>query len=51
MKITIEKGEFSLAVVTCNDGLKIPCINEKEVLREVKAFLSELKFLREARRK
>lgn len=43
MEIKIEAGKFSLAVVTCNDGLKIPCINEKEVLREVKIFLSELK--------
>lgn len=43
MKITIEPGKFCKAIVTDSDGVKIPCINDKEVLREVKIFLSLLK--------
>ena len=39
MKITIATGKFCKAIVTDNDGVKTPCINDKEVLREVKMFL------------
>ena len=43
MKITIETGQFCKAIVTDADDVKTPCINDKEVLREVKMFLSLIK--------
>lgn len=44
MKITIERGEFSKAIVTDPDGIRIPCRTDEEVLREVKIFLSGCDF-------
>lgn len=33
MKITIQRGVFTKAVVTDNDGVRIPCTNDEDVLR------------------
>jgi hypothetical protein len=43
MKITIEKGKFTKAIVTDTDGVRIPCLTEAEIMREVRIFLSEMK--------
>jgi len=42
MKITIDEGDFCKAVVTCTDGVKIVCMDDKEVLEQVKNFLYEI---------
>ena len=42
MKITIQRGVFTKAVVTDNDGVRIPCTNDEDVLREIKIFLNTL---------
>ena len=41
MKITIQRGVFTKAVVPDNDGVRIPCTNDEDVLREVKIFLNK----------